>query len=313
MLQYIARRLIQTIPTVLLVTTFVFLIIHLVPGDPVEMILGDYATPDSIVAMRGALGLDRPLGTQYVSFLTGLIHGDLGTSIRTQRPVMAEIRQRFPYSMMLAFGAVAVSTVLGVPVGVLSATRPGSWQDTISMVGALIGVSMPTFWLGLMLLFLFAMKLSWFPVIGAGDIGNIPDTLQHLVLPVLAIGLSGMALTARMTRSTMLEVLGQDYIRTARSKGLAKTIVIYKHALRNAAIPVVTVVGMNIGHLLGGAVLAETVFARPGLGKMVVDAILARDYPMVQGAVFIIAMVFILVNLLVDVTYAALDPRIHYN
>ncbi|MGH3327015.1 MAG: ABC transporter permease [Streptomycetales bacterium] len=306
----VLERLIAALPTILGVLVVVFFVVHLIPGDPVVAMLGDTATPQQVAQTRASLGLDRPLHEQFINFIGRYLEGDLGTSIRTRRPVTAEIAARVLPTVQLAVAAVVLSVLIGVPLGVLAASRRGSWIDMLSLVISTGGVAAPVFWIGVMLSLVFATKLGWFPSIGAGRPDIPGSVLQALVLPAVTLGVSGAALIARMTRSSMLDVLGEDYIRTAREKGLAERKVIFKHALRNAAIPIVTIIGINFGYLLGGTIVVETVFARPGLGKLLMDSILARDYPVVQGVTFVIATVFVLVNLLTDMTYALLDPRV---
>jgi peptide/nickel transport system permease protein len=333
MTSYIARRLLAILPVLLGISIIVFLIMHVIPGDPVLVMLGEKASPERAEELRRALGLYDPLHVQYGRFLLRALQGDLGRSIRTQEMVTREIAVRFPATLELTICALVLAVVAGVLLGVIAAVRQYSIWDNLSMVVAVAGVSMPVFWLGLMLIFLFGVALDWLPISGRLSVGvhltritglhlldalltrngaAFGDALRHLVLPSVALGAIQMALIARMTRSSMLEVIRQDYIRTARSKGLAERVVIYKHALKNALIPVVTVVGLTVGRLLGGAVLTETIFSWPGLGKFAVDAIYARDYPQVQGVVLLIATGFVLVNLLVDVIYVFLDPRIRY-
>ncbi|MDI7250292.1 MAG: ABC transporter permease [Bacillota bacterium] len=305
MTQYAARRLLLLIPILIGVSVVVFLLVHLIPGDPARVLAGQEATREDIEAIRHRLGLDAPLHLQYFRFAAGLAGGDLGESIRTGRPVVEELRVRWPVTIRLTACALVVMILLGVPAGIISATRPNSVFDNTSMMAALVGVSMPVFWLGLMLMLLFAYYLRLLPTAGS-------TTWKHFVLPALTLGLSSSAILARLTRSSMLEVMGQDFVRTARAKGLAERVVIYKHALRNALIPVVTVVGLEFGSLLGGAVLTETVFTINGMGRYMVLSIGFRDYPVVQGAVLIFALGFVLVNLVVDLTYAVVDPRIRY-
>lgn len=333
MTSYIARRLLAILPVLLGISIIVFLIMHLIPGDPVLVMLGEKASPERAEELRRALGLYDPLHVQYGRFLLRALQGDLGRSIRTQEMVTREIAVRFPATLELTICALLLAVLAGVLLGVIAAVRQYSIWDNLSMVVAVAGVSMPVFWLGLMLIFLFGVALEWLPISGRLSVdvhltritglhlldalltrngAAFWDALRHLVLPSVALGAIQMALIARMTRSSMLEVIRQDYIRTARSKGLAERVVIYKHALKNALIPVVTVVGLTVGRLLGGAVLTETIFSWPGLGKFAVDAIYARDYPQVQGVVLLIATGFVLVNLLVDVIYVFLDPRIRY-
>lgn len=308
----VGRRLAAALPTLLGVLLVVFWVIHLIPGDPARVILGTTATAEQLAETRSALGLDRPLPEQFASFMGRYLKGDLGRSIISRRPVVEEIALRFPPTAQLAVGGMAVACLLGIPLGIISASRRGSLIDLLALVVSSLGIAAPVFWIGLLLSLVFATKLDWFPSIGAGRAGDWVSVLRALVLPSLTLGLSGMALIARMTRSCMLDVLQEDYIRTARAKGLSEKVVIYRHALRNAAIPVVTIVGLNVGYLIGGTVLVETVFARPGLGYLMVQAILARDYPLVQGLTFFVAGSFILVNLITDLAYAWLDPRIRY-
>ncbi len=306
MQQYVIRRLVQLVPVLLGVSIVVFGLLNLIPGDPARLFLGPGATPEDIAAMRSRLGLDQPLPKQYLTFVGGLLRGDLGTSIRTNRPVALELATRVPNTLKLAAAALIVQCVLGIPAGIISAARPNSWADHGFMLLALIGVSMPVFWLGLMLMLLFSLRLNLLPTGGN-------ETWQHFILPGLTLGVTSAAVLARMTRSTMLEVLREDYIRTGRAKGLRERLVVYRHALRNAAIPIITLVGLETGALLGGAVLTETVFSINGLGRYVVQSIGFRDYPVVQGTVLILALAFMLVNLLVDLAYAVANPRIRYD
>lgn len=310
MLRYLSRRLTAALPTLLGVLVSVFLVVHLIPGDPVEAMLGDMATQEQIEQTRQVMGLDRPLPVQFASFMGRYLKGDMGSSIRTRRLVVDEITSRFPHTARLALAGGVLAVLMGVPLGVIAASRRGSLTDLFSLMLSSAGVAAPVFWIGLLLSLLFAVKLRWFPTVGGGRPDDWLSLYKALVLPAFTLGLSGMALIARMTRSSMLEVLREDYIRTARSKGQSERRVIFRHALRNASIPIVTIVGLNIGYLLGGAVLVETVFARPGLGKLLVDAILARDYPVVQGVTFVVALGFIVVNLVTDLLYGYLDPRI---
>jgi len=312
MLGYSLRRLAAMIPTLLGVLTLVFLVLQLIPGDPAQVILGDYATPESLRQLRQQLGLDQPLWKQYLDFLTRYARGDLGTSLLTGRPLTVELVRRLPYTLHLAAGGILIAVTVGVPAGVLGAVRRSSWVDYSVTTGAMAGIAAPSFWIGLVLIYVFAIKLGWFPVIGAGTPQDPVGLLHRLVLPSVAIGLAIAALIARLTRSSVLEILGQDYIRTARAKGLGERIVLYRHVLRNAAIPVVTIVGLNVGTLLGGAIIIETVFGRPGLGKLLIDSIYARDYPIIQGTIFVISLMFQVTNLVVDLAYAALDPRIRF-
>lgn len=306
---YFLRRLCSMFFILLCVSMITFSLMHFVPGDPAEIIterkFGEEATAQTVERVREEMGLDRPVFSQYFYWLTGILRGDFGDSFCTGRPVLQEIMSRLPATAVLALAAMLVSLVIAIPVGIVSAVRQYSWIDSSSMVGAMLGVSMPNFWLGLLLILVFSVYYKWFPVYGY-------ESLKHLVLPAITLGTGIAAVTARLTRSSMLEVLKQDYIRTARAKGLLERIVINKHALKNALIPVVTVVGLQFGSLLEGAVVTEVVFAWPGMGRLLVDSIFARDFPVIQGCVFVIAVIYVLVNLLVDLSYAWLDPKIRY-
>lgn len=306
MTRYILRRLVLVIPVLIGVSMVVFWMIRAIPGDPARVIAGEGAPLETVERIREQYGLNEPLHVQYALFLKHLLEGDLGRSIRSRRPVVEELEMRIPATLELAAGSMLVALVIGVTTGVLSAVRPNSWIDALSMFIALVGISMPVFWLGLMFMYLFSYQLDWFPTAGRGS-------WRHLVLPSLTLGLSSAAIIARMTRSSMLEVLRQDYVRTARAKGLHERAVVLKHAFRNALIPIVTVTGLQFGSLLGGAVLTESVFAWPGIGRLMVDSIIARDYPVVQGAVLVVALAFIMINLVVDVLYAYVDPTIRYD
>ncbi|MGQ0548746.1 MAG: ABC transporter permease [Armatimonadota bacterium] len=312
---YLVRRLLATIPTALGVVTLAFLLIHVAPGDPAELLLGDYAgvTPQVLADLRLRLGLDRPLPVQYLTYVASVIRGDLGRSFRTNQPVMSEIVVQAPFTVVLAAAGVLLAVLMGVPSGIVAAVRRNSITDYVTTTIAMLWLSAPSFLFGILLIYFLAYKLGWFPVFGAGTWGDWRSLLAHLVLPAVAVGVRSAALIARMTRSSMLEVLQQDYVRTARAKGLAGRTIVYRHTLRNAAIPILTIVGLDVAYLLGGAVVMETVFARPGLGKLVVDAIYARDYPMVQGAILTFAFGILIVNLLVDLSYTFVDPRIRYS
>ena len=299
------RRLLLAIPVLIGVSILVFAIIRFIPGDPARAIAGVHASPEYIEQVRRELLLDEGLHIQYYVYMTNLLQGDLGRSTFTNRPVTVELAQRFPNTLVLAATAMVIASIIGMSAGIVSATKRYSLFDNFSMLAALVGVAAPVFWLGVMFQLLFSVQLGWLP---SGGIG----TWKHLVLPALTLGLATAALLARITRSSMLEVLGQDYITTARSKGLIERVVINKHAFKNALIPVVTVIGLQFGTLLGGAVLTETVFSWPGIGRLMVDSILARDYPVVQGAVLLLAVFFVMINLVVDIIYAFLDPRISY-
>ena len=291
-------------PVLFGVTLAVFSMLFLVPGDPVKMMLAEFVTsPDQIAEMRAQLHLDEPLPQQYGRFVVNALRGDLGTSIRSRRPVATEIAENVASTAQLALASMAIAVAIGVPLGLLAALFRNTWLDVGSMVVALLGVSMPSFWLGLLLIFVFSLHLAWFPATGGGD-------LLHLVLPSLTLGTIASAIIARLTRSSMLEVLGQDYVRTARAKGLAWWGVVVRHALKNALIPIITIFGLQFGNLLAGAVIVETVFSRPGLGRLIVGGILAKDFPLVQGTVLFVAASYVMINVLVDFAYAFVDPRI---
>ena len=304
MLTYVGRRILAVVPVLFGVTLAVFSMLFLVPGDPVKIMLAEFVTtPDQIAQMRAQLHLDEPVLKQYGRFVTNALRGDLGVSIRSRRPVAAEITENIGSTGQLALASMLVAIGLGVPLGLLAALGRNSWLDVVAMVVALLGVAMPSFWLGFLLIFVFSLHLGWLPATGGGD-------LLHLVMPAVALGMIAAAIIARLTRSSMLEVLGQDYVRTARAKGLGRASVIVRHALRNALIPVVTVFGLQFGNLLAGAVIVETVFSRPGLGRLIVGGILAKDFPLVQGTVLFVAAAYVLINVVVDVAYAYVDPRI---
>ncbi|GAB4432545.1 MAG: ABC transporter permease [Chloroflexi bacterium OHK40] len=306
MLRYIGNRLLAAIPTVLLVTVLVFLMLHLIPGDPAEIFLGEnFSTPELLAQVRADMGLDRPLHVQYLSYLGGVLQGDFGRSLNNNRPVLDEIAARLPTTIELTVAAMAVGVLLGFSLGIISALGHNTWVDTLAMALALLGVSMPIFWMSLLLIFFFSVRLNWFPALSTGG-------LQGLVLPALALGLLSSSTLARMVRSSMLDVLNQDYVRTARSKGLRERTVVLRHALKNALIPTITVLGLQFGQLLGGAVITETIFARQGIGRLYVESILRKDFTMVQGLTLLIAIAYVLINLAVDVAYAAVDPRIQY-
>jgi ABC-type dipeptide/oligopeptide/nickel transport system permease component len=305
MLKYIIKKIISMIPVLIGLTIIIFLILHLSPGDPVDLIVGPNATPEVYENIRRDLGLDKPLLTQYLVFVGNLLKGDLGNSILQRRPVLDMIIQRFPVTLEVGVWALLLSFLIAIPIGILAAVNRNSTLDYVAMTFALIGISMPTFFLGLLLLYFFAFRLGWFPVSGYG-------TWRHLVLPVIAIGVTDAAVTARMVRSSMLEVIGQDYVRTARAKGLSEQKVINKHALKNALIPIITLLGMRIGWIIGGSVILEIVFNRPGIGRLMVDAIFSRDYPVVQGSMLLLTASILLGNLIADILYAVADPRIKY-
>jgi len=302
-MNYILRRLLHIIPVLFGVTLLTFSMLHLIPGDPAQILAGPDASASDIMALRQQMGLDKPLTVQYVDYLKGLAQGDLGRSMSTRRPVLDELMDRFPNTLILAVAGVGVAVLLGIPIGVLAAIRARTMVDHAAMVLALLGISAPAFWLGFILMMVFSVHLGWFPSAGYRSWG-------HLVLPAFTLGTGAMAIVARMTRSSLLEVLNQDYVRTARAKGLHEVLVIAKHALRNALIPTTTVVGLSFGSLLGGAVLTEMVFAWPGLGRLIVLSIGIRDLPVIQGAVLLLALTFVLVNLGVDLLYGLIDPRV---
>src|SRR5438876_348455 len=304
--RYIVQRLVASGLTLLGVSCIIFLMVRLLPGDPARVIAGLLASEEDVVMIRRQLGLDQPLHVQYGRFLVHAVRGDLGLSARTSEPVMREITSRLPATLRLALISTLLATGSGVLAGVVAATRLYSGLDYLVSLATLFGVSMPVYWLGLLLIIVFAVQLNWLPAAGAEEPGSA-------ILPSLTLASFSIALVARMTRSTMLEVLGQDFVRTARAKGLREYVVVYRHALRNALIPIITAVGLQFGALLGGAVLTETVFGWPGMGQLLVESIFARDYPMVQGIVLVFSALFILTNFLVDLSYVLIDPRIHYN
>jgi peptide/nickel transport system permease protein len=312
---FLARRLLHLGPVLLGVSLIVFLVLHLAPGDPAEVMLGANANKEDLARLRTQLGLDQPLHVQYVTWISHVARGDLGRSLWMKRPVLGEVLERFKATMLLTGSALLLSTIGGIALGIASATRANSLLDRLSGVASLFGASMPVFWLGIVLMVIFSLWLGWLPASGMyapyGG-GGLRDLLSHLILPAVTLAAASVTIIARLTRATMLETLGQDYVRTARAKGLGERTVVWRHALKNALIPIVTVVGVQAGYLLGGAVLTETVFAWPGVGTLVVQGILARDMPLVQGGVLVIALSFVLVNLLVDTLYAWLDPRIKF-
>ena len=311
---YLARRLMYLLPVMLVVVSTVFLLIHLIPGDPAAVMAGADATPDDVARMRNVMGLDRPLYEQYGRWLFRTIQGDLGRSIFLERPVTTAIAERLEPTVLLTIFSLIVALIIGLPAGVLSGAHPNTWLDKGMMVVAMLGVSIPAFWLGLNLIYLFAYKLRLFPPGNYVSLStSIPGGFYYMLLPSLSLGFGQSALIARMVRSCMLEVLAQDYIRTARAKGLSEKIVVYVHALRNAMVPTSTVIGMTIAVLMGGAVITETVFNIAGVGRLVVSSVLRRDYPVIQGVILFIALVYVIVNILVDVLYCLIDPRIRYD
>lgn len=331
MSQYIIRRLFEAIPVVIGVSVLVFLLIHLIPGDPAIALLGERASEENVAAIRERLGLNRSLPEQYFIWIGNIAQGDLGNTVRGNIPVANEIRSRFPATMELSLVALTFATALGVPMGIFSAIRRNSWFDTATMLGALFGVSIPIFVLGLLLIFFVGVELGWLPFVSRLDAGiqleritglhvvdsiltgnwrALGNALKHLILPAITLMTIPLAVIARITRSAMLEVLNQDYIRTARAKGLREHTVIRLHALRNALLPVVTIIGLQLGALLSGAVLTETIFSWPGIGKWLFDSIVARDYPIIQSVTLLIALIYVMVNLVVDVLYTVVDPRV---
>ena len=303
MLKFIGKRLLMLIPVLIGVSLIVFTLMQLSPGDPAMIILGAQAAPEDIAILRESMGLNDPLIVQFFRFLLGMFTLDFGTSYKDGMPELTKLLEALPYTAELTFCAVLLALIIGIPAGIISATRQYSIFDRIASVLALIGFSTPNFWLSIMLILVFSVNLKWLPVSGTGSI-------LHLVLPSIALGVQSAAVFTRMTRSSMLEVLNMDYIRTARAKGLSERVVILKHALKNALIPVITVVGLQIGLLFGGAILTETVFAWPGVGRLMIDSIRAKDTPVVQGGVIFTASIFVFINLLVDILYAYVDPRV---
>lgn len=333
MIQYIVRRLISMIPTLFGVSVVVFLFIHLIPGDPASAMLRENAPAEVAERIRESLGLNRPLYEQYAIYLGKVLRGDLGRSLVTNNPVTDDLANRLPATAELSILAILIATLVGIPAGIISAVRRNSIIDTASMFLSLTGVSMPIFWLGLMAIYLFAVELHWVPsgtrigpdvqltritnfylldALLTGNFAALGDLLHHLILPSIVLATVPMAILARMTRSSMLEALNQDYVRTAHAKGLRARVVVVRHALKNALLPIITVIGLQVGGLLSGAILTETIFGWPGVGRWVYDSIQLRDYPVVQGVTLTIALIFVFVNLIVDLSYAFVDPRIHY-
>jgi peptide/nickel transport system permease protein len=305
MLPYLSKRLAVLVPTVLGVATVVFLLTHAMPGDPVDIMLGEYAQAADREALSRRLGLDRPVSVQYLSFLSGLARGDLGRSIQGDQPVAELVALHAPATAELALAALLIAVAIALPLGLLSAWKAGGTVDRLSLAGSMLGVAVPNFWLGPMLVLLFSIQLGWLPVSGRGG-------AAHLVLPALTLGTAMAGLLVRMTRSSLLEVMGEDYVRTARAKGLGESMVMLRHVLANALTPLLSVLGLQLGGLLAGAVITETIFAWPGLGRLMVQAIYSRDYPVVQGCVLVIAVTYVLVNLLTDLAYVWANPRVNY-
>jgi peptide/nickel transport system permease protein len=305
MLRFLARRLVLTVPVLLGVATLVFSLIHLIPGDPAQAMLGEAASQQDVSALRGRLGLDRPMLEQYASFLSGAVRGDLGTSFRTGRPVVSQIIERLPATAELAAAAMFVALLVSIPLGIAAAVWRGTVVDHSAMVLALSGISIPNFWLGPLLAIVFAIELGWLPVSGRG-------TAAHLILPAISLGAALAAILARMTRATLLEELRGQYVLAARARGVSRSRAVLRHAFRNSLIPVVTLIGLQFGAVLTGAVITETVFAWPGIGRLLIQSIGFRDYPLVQGCILLIAFTYVGVNLLTDLIYGVLDPRIRY-
>ena len=306
MLKYIIKRIIGVIPTLIIVTTFVFFFVRLIPGDPARLVAGPQATLEDVEVVREELGLNKPIVTQYVDYVTGLFHGDLGMSLRTKRPVATEVSLRYMNTVKLTLGSLAWSVVVGVLLGVWSGKHRSKWQDYTGMTMAISGISMPSFWIGFLLIMVFSVNLKWLPTTGA-------DSWKSFILPSIALGTSIAAIIARFTRSSIIEVMKEDYIRTARAKGLKERTVIWKHAFRNAMISVVTVVGLQFGFLLGGSVVTESVFAFPGRGSLLVESVNYRDYNAIQSLILIFSLHFVVINLVVDILYALLNPEIKLN
>lgn len=306
MLKYIIKRIIGVIPTLIIVTTFVFFFVRLIPGDPARLVAGPQATLEDVEVVREELGLNKPIVTQYVDYVTGLFHGDLGMSLRTKRPVATEVSLRYMNTVKLTLGSLAWSVVVGVLLGVWSGKHRSKWQDYTGMTMAISGISMPSFWIGFLLIMVFSVNLKWLPTTGA-------DSWKSFILPSIALGTSIAAIIARFTRSSIIEVMKEDYIRTARAKGLKERTVIWKNAFRNAMISVVTVVGLQFGFLLGGSVVTESVFAFPGLGSLLVESVNYRDYNAIQSLILIFSLHFVVINLVVDILYALLNPEIKLN
>jgi len=311
---YILRRLLAMVPVLILVSLIVFSLIHLTPGDPAVSMLGEEATPQAVTALRTKLGLDQPIPVQYVKWLGSVLRGDLGRSIRSNQPVGEAIRERLPVTVELAILAMLVSLAIAIPAGIIAAMRRNSLLDASTTVVALLGVSLPNFFLAILLVLVFGLKLGWLPPFGYKPLAQDPGgNLKLMVLPAITLGTALAAIVTRMMRSSLLEVLDQDYIRTARAKGLRESQMVRFHALKNALMPVVTIVGLQIGGLLGGAIITETIFALPGIGRLLVDSIFQRDFPLVQGVVLFVSLAFLFSNFAVDLVYAYLDPRIRYS
>lgn len=305
MFRFVAKRLLEIIPILFLVTILIFLFVHLIPGDPARLVAGTDATIEDVEVVRKELGLDKPLHIQYITYIGNLLKGDFGTSLKTKRPVIEEIGSRFMPTFWLTLWSMVWAVIVGLLIGVISATKRNKWQDYLGMFGAVSGLSLPSFWLGLMLIQLFAVTLGWLPTGGL-------DSWKSYILPAFTLGTGVAAVIARFTRSSLMDVLKEDYIRTGRSKGLTERDIVWGHGLRNAMIPVVTMTGLQFGFLLGGSVVIETVFSWPGLGKLLIDSVSYRDYPIIQTEMLLFALEFILINLVVDLLYGILNPQIRY-
>ena len=298
--------------TVWLILTLAFFALRLMPGDPAEIWLGDYATPKLIELVKAKWGLDKPIWIQYGIFLNRCVHGDLGNSLRTVTPVFKLIREQYPYTLRLVLAGVSLAVLIAIPLGIFAALKHNSFIDLLVMTGSFFFISMPTFWFGILLLLGFSLYLGWFPVIGAEETGNYLSYFYYLTLPVVCLGLRGAGMISRMVRSSMIDIMGEEFIKVARSKGLRERVVVWKHALRNTLTPIISLIGVNLVVLLGGVVLIEVVFSRPGVGYLYVQAVSARDYPMIQGCILLVSVVVVVVNFLVDLSYAIIDPRIRY-
>lgn len=309
MLKYTLKRLLQLIPTLLIVVLIIFVITRVVPGNPAAVMLGPQASVQDVEKLEEELGLNNSIWTQMLDYLKGLLKGDLGKSYYYNEPVVDIISERFPNTLLLSVFSMFLSLLIGIPAGVISATKQYSKFDYITMVLALIGISMPVFWLGLMLVLVFSVKLGWLPSVGIGEAGFI-DELKHIILPGLSLAIISAGVFARFTRSSMLDIIKEDYIKTARAKGLREKIVIWKHAFKNALPPIITIIGIQFSSLLSGAILTETIFSWPGMGKLIVDSIEKRDYSLVQGGVLFVAFVYVVINLIVDISYALLNPKV---
>jgi len=310
--RYVLKRLVAAVPTLLAVLTVVFILVRIVPGDPAQTILGDQATAEALAALRARLGLDRPLYVQYFEFVFSALRGDLGNSLVSGRPIIDEVVAVLPHTIDLTIAALLIGSIFGIPLGIWAAMHRNRFIDYVTRVSSLLGLSFPVFVSGIFLLLLFALHWRWFPVIGTSSSPDLADRLHRLVLPAVNLGLIMAAYITRVTRSAMLQVLGEDYVRTARAKGVPRRVVVWRHALRNALIPVVTVIGLYLGILIGNSVLTEIVFNRPGLGKVIVGALNQRDYPMLQGLLVIYCFLIVVVNIVTDLTYGLIDPRVKH-